>query len=82
MSFVEFVRAYNETIERTRKGLNDPSDFQDTSITLTNPGTVGTISSIPRLMKNQGAVSTWADDRLALNEHLPIGRPNQSIDYG
>jgi multifunctional 2-oxoglutarate metabolism enzyme len=56
MSFLEFVHSYNEIIERTRKGLISPADFQDTTITLTNPGTVGTISSIPRLMKNQGAV--------------------------
>jgi multifunctional 2-oxoglutarate metabolism enzyme len=56
LSFREFVQSYNEVIERTRKGLITPADFQGTSITLTNPGTVGTVSSVPRLMKNQGAV--------------------------
>ncbi len=56
MTFHEFVRAYDDTIARTRKGSIDPSDFQGTTITLTNPGTVGTISSLPRLMKGQGAI--------------------------
>jgi multifunctional 2-oxoglutarate metabolism enzyme len=56
MSFPEFVRAYDETIARSRKGTIDPSDFQGTTITLTNPGTVGTIASLPRLMQGQGAI--------------------------
>jgi 2-oxoglutarate dehydrogenase E1 component len=56
MSFQEFVRAYDETIARVRKGTVDTSDFQGTTLTLTNPGTVGTISSLPRLMKGQGAI--------------------------
>jgi 2-oxoglutarate dehydrogenase E1 component len=56
MSFREFIAAYEETIARVRKGTIDPSDFQGTTITLTNPGTVGTIASVPRLMKGQGAI--------------------------
>jgi multifunctional 2-oxoglutarate metabolism enzyme len=54
--FHEFVNAYDETIRRARSGAADPSDFQGTTITLTNPGTVGTLASLPRLMKNQGAI--------------------------
>lgn len=56
MTFREFLSSYNTTLERVRKGLIDPNVFIGTSISLTNPGTVGTISSIPRLMKDQGAV--------------------------
>jgi 2-oxoglutarate dehydrogenase E1 component len=56
MSFRELLDSYNATLEQTRKGTLDPSLFQGTSITLTNPGTVGTAFSIPRLMMNQGAV--------------------------
>ena len=56
MSFKEFLGSYNAAIERIRKGAMNPADFQGTSITLTNPGTVGTYSSIPRLVKGQGAV--------------------------
>jgi 2-oxoglutarate decarboxylase len=56
MPFQEFLQAYDSIIDRVRKGMIVPTDFQGTTITLTNPGTVGTFSSIPRLMKNQGAV--------------------------
>ena len=56
MSFGTFLNSYNAMIERIRKGVIEFSDFQDTTITLSNPGTVGTYSSVPRLMKDQGAV--------------------------
>ena len=56
ISFRSFIGAYNALLERIRNGVMDPSDFQGTTITLTNPGTVGTYTSVPRLMKNQGAV--------------------------
>ncbi|MDP1676145.1 MAG: 2-oxo acid dehydrogenase subunit E2, partial [Bacteroidota bacterium] len=42
MNFAEFVTAYDSVVNRARKSALDPSDFQSTSITLTNPGTVGT----------------------------------------
>ena len=56
MNFAEFVAAYDSVVNRARKSALDPSDFQSTSITLTNPGTVGTVSSTPRLMPGQGAI--------------------------
>jgi 2-oxoglutarate decarboxylase len=56
MNFATFVAAYDAIVARARNGLLEPSDFQETSITLTNPGTVGTSSSIPRLMPGQGAI--------------------------
>ncbi len=56
MTFREFLASYNSTLEHVRKGIFEPAVFQGTSISLTNPGTVGTISSIPRLMKDQGAI--------------------------
>ena len=56
MSFAEFVEAYDSIVQKARANSLDPSDFQGTSITLTNPGTVGTIASIPRLMPGQGAI--------------------------
>lgn len=56
MNFAEFVDAYNSTVEKARTSSLDPNDFQGTSITLTNPGTVGTISSTPRLMPGQGSI--------------------------
>jgi multifunctional 2-oxoglutarate metabolism enzyme len=56
LSFQEFWRLYDTTIDRIRKGIIVSADFLDTTITLTNPGTVGTVFSVPRLMKGQGAV--------------------------
>jgi 2-oxoglutarate decarboxylase len=56
MSFPEFLNAYDETIRKTRSGSLDPSELQGSTVTLTNPGTVGTVSSLPRLMKGMGAI--------------------------
>ena len=56
MSFQDFLHSYDALIERVRKGVIVATDFQDTTLTLTNPGTVGTLSSVPRLMSGQGAV--------------------------
>ncbi len=56
MRFHEFLQSYNEIIGRIRKGTTKPEDFRGTTITLTNPGTVGTFFSLPRLLKGQGAI--------------------------
>ena len=41
---------------RSRKGAISPDDFMGTTVSLTNPGTVGTTSSAPRLMPGQGVI--------------------------
>ncbi len=56
MNFKEFLHAYAELIEKARNGKLEISDFQNTTISITNPGTIGTVSSVPRLMKGQGAI--------------------------
>lgn len=56
MNFSDFRKAYDDVIKRSRTGRIEPSDFQGTTISLTNPGTVGTVSSIPRLMTGQGGI--------------------------
>lgn len=56
MDFKQFFNAYNDIINRSRSGKIDISDFQGTTITLTNPGTIGTAASQPRLMLGQGAI--------------------------
>lgn len=55
-NFKDFIAVYEDLIIRSRKGLIDPSEFLGTTISLTNPGTIGTVSSIPRLMVGQGAI--------------------------
>jgi 2-oxoglutarate dehydrogenase E1 component len=56
LGFKEFVNAYEDIVARSRKGIIDPSEFLGTTVTLTNPGTIGTVSSIPRLMLGQGTI--------------------------
>ncbi|MBZ0201846.1 MAG: multifunctional oxoglutarate decarboxylase/oxoglutarate dehydrogenase thiamine pyrophosphate-binding subunit/dihydrolipoyllysine-residue succinyltransferase subunit [Ignavibacteria bacterium] len=56
MNFRQFFEAYNDIINRSRAGKIEIPDFQGTTITLTNPGTIGTVASQPRLMTGQGAI--------------------------
>ncbi len=56
LSFKEFVDKFDDVVKRTRKGEIDPAEFVGTTITLTNPGTLGTVSSVPRLMIGQGTI--------------------------
>jgi len=56
MNFRQFVLKFNELVEKARTGKIEPSDFQGTTITLTNPGGIGTVSSNARLLTGQGAI--------------------------
>ncbi|HEU4418650.1 MAG TPA: 2-oxo acid dehydrogenase subunit E2, partial [Planctomycetota bacterium] len=54
--FAGFFAACSEQIEKARAGTLSPDDFAGTTCTLTNPGTIGTVSSLPRLMTGQGFI--------------------------
>ncbi|HWQ31337.1 MAG TPA: multifunctional oxoglutarate decarboxylase/oxoglutarate dehydrogenase thiamine pyrophosphate-binding subunit/dihydrolipoyllysine-residue succinyltransferase subunit [Blastocatellia bacterium] len=56
MTFAEFLDAYQQIVIKARDGRLQVSDFQGTTISLTNPGTLGTTASNPRLMPGQGAI--------------------------
>jgi len=56
MNFAEFFAAYNEQVQKARGGKLEIVDFQGTTISLTNPGTIGTAASNPRLMSGQSAI--------------------------
>ncbi|MGZ4490597.1 MAG: 2-oxo acid dehydrogenase subunit E2, partial [Nocardioidaceae bacterium] len=56
MDFAAFWGAYEEVVRKARNNKLTVADFQGTSISLTNPGTIGTNHSVPRLMKGQGAI--------------------------
>jgi 2-oxoglutarate decarboxylase len=56
MSFAEFAAASDDVVTRARTGKIKVSDFEGTTISLTNPGTLGTTASVPRLMPGQGAI--------------------------
>jgi 2-oxoglutarate decarboxylase len=56
MSFAAFLAAYDDIVLRARGNKLTVADFEGTTISLTNPGTVGTVGSVPRLMPGQGAI--------------------------
>jgi 2-oxoglutarate dehydrogenase E1 component len=56
MNFAAFLAAYNDKVRRARDGKLEIADFQGTTISLTNPGTIGTAASNPRLMAGQSAI--------------------------
>jgi 2-oxoglutarate dehydrogenase E1 component len=56
MDFASFWAAYEDLVKKARDNKLTVEDFQGTSISLTNPGGIGTVHSVPRLMKGQGAI--------------------------
>ena len=56
LSFSEFLDAYDDVVTRARAGKLQIADFQGTTISLTNPGTIGTVASTPRLMQGQSVI--------------------------
>ncbi|MDQ2700166.1 MAG: 2-oxo acid dehydrogenase subunit E2, partial [Actinomycetota bacterium] len=56
MDFTEFHAYYEDLITKTRENRLTPDDFSGTNITLTNPGGIGTVASVPRLMTGQGTI--------------------------
>ncbi|QLY32856.1 multifunctional oxoglutarate decarboxylase/oxoglutarate dehydrogenase thiamine pyrophosphate-binding subunit/dihydrolipoyllysine-residue succinyltransferase subunit [Nocardia huaxiensis] len=56
MTFAQFHSAYEDVVRRARDGKLTTEDFSGVTISLTNPGTIGTNHSVPRLMPGQGAI--------------------------
>ncbi len=56
MDFAEFLAAYEEIIRKVKANKLTLDDFQGANVTLTNPGTIGTVQSVPRLMPGQGVI--------------------------
>ncbi len=56
LHFSEFLKAYDDVVTRARQGKLQVSDFQGTTLSLTNPGTIGTVASTPRLMPGQSLI--------------------------
>ncbi len=56
MDFSDFWGTYEDIIRRARAGKLGADDFAGTTISLTNPGTLGTNHSVPRLMAGQGTI--------------------------
>jgi multifunctional 2-oxoglutarate metabolism enzyme len=56
LDFAAFHTYYEDLITKTRESRLTADDFQGTNISLTNPGGIGTVASVPRLMKGQSAI--------------------------
>ena len=56
LDFAGFHAYYEELITKTRENSLTADDFQGTNISLTNPGGLGTVASVPRLMTGQGTI--------------------------
>jgi multifunctional 2-oxoglutarate metabolism enzyme len=56
MDFKAFWMSYEDLVGRARNNKLSPDDFAATTASLTNPGTIGTVQSVPRLMPGQGLI--------------------------
>jgi 2-oxoglutarate dehydrogenase E1 component len=56
LDFATFRERYEDLVTRARGGKLTPDDLRGASMTLTNPGGIGTVASVPRLMVGQGAI--------------------------
>ncbi|MFH5878015.1 multifunctional oxoglutarate decarboxylase/oxoglutarate dehydrogenase thiamine pyrophosphate-binding subunit/dihydrolipoyllysine-residue succinyltransferase subunit [Arthrobacter sp. NA-172] len=56
MNFAEFWHTYEDLIKRARNGKLTADDHAGTTVSLTNPGGIGTVHSVPRLSKGQAAI--------------------------
>ncbi|MFN8359251.1 MAG: multifunctional oxoglutarate decarboxylase/oxoglutarate dehydrogenase thiamine pyrophosphate-binding subunit/dihydrolipoyllysine-residue succinyltransferase subunit [Candidatus Kapaibacterium sp.] len=56
LNFSEFCRNYDDLIAKARTGKLSLDELMGASVSLTNPGTIGTVASIPRLMEGQGLI--------------------------
>jgi multifunctional 2-oxoglutarate metabolism enzyme len=56
MDFRQFWQAYEDVVRRARRGELTMDDYAGTTISLTNPGGIGTVHSMPRLMAGQGTI--------------------------
>jgi multifunctional 2-oxoglutarate metabolism enzyme len=56
LDFAAFRAKYEELVGAARENKLTADDLQGASFTLTNPGGIGTIASVPRLMAGQGAI--------------------------
>ncbi|TFC81723.1 multifunctional oxoglutarate decarboxylase/oxoglutarate dehydrogenase thiamine pyrophosphate-binding subunit/dihydrolipoyllysine-residue succinyltransferase subunit, partial [Cryobacterium sp. TmT2-59] len=56
MTFGEYLASYEDLVTRARKNKLTADDFSGATVSLTNPGGIGTVHSVPRLMKGQGCI--------------------------
>jgi multifunctional 2-oxoglutarate metabolism enzyme len=80
LSFPEFVAAYDELVVGARDNTLKPDSYQGAQITLTNPGGIGTVASVPRLMPGQGTIV--ATGAIGFPPGLAQADPRQLAELG
>ena len=93
MEFRQFWQSYEEIVRRARRNGLTMDDYAGTTISLTNPGGIGTVHSIPRLMPGQGTIlgvgamehpapfSGMSDEQLAENAISKIITLTSTYDH-
>ena len=56
LNFTDFWTAYDDVVKRARNNKLTPADYAGTTVSLTNPGGIGTVHSVPRLSKGQACI--------------------------
>jgi len=56
LNFFEFFKKLDELVQKAKNNKLGLEDLEGTTVSLTNPGMIGTNASIPRLMKGQGLI--------------------------
>ncbi|MEN9882651.1 MAG: 2-oxoglutarate dehydrogenase component, partial [Actinomycetota bacterium] len=56
LDFGHFLVAYEAIVKKARSGTLTVEDYAGTTVSLTNPGTIGTVHSVPRLVQGQGLI--------------------------
>ncbi len=80
LSFFGFFKEYEAVIRKVRTNKLSPDDFAGATISVTNPGTIGTSHSVPRLMRGQGAIIGVGS--IAYPTGLASADPNLLVDLG
>ncbi|MBJ7473146.1 MAG: 2-oxo acid dehydrogenase subunit E2, partial [Solirubrobacteraceae bacterium] len=76
LSFQGFLDAFADLITKARDNKLSADDLQGGNVSLTNPGGIGTIASVPRLMSGQGTII--ATGSIA----YPVGLANVGKELG
>ncbi len=80
MDFFSFLRAYETLIRKVRTNKLSPDDFVGATVSVTNPGTIGTEHSVPRLMSGQGVIIGVGS--IAYPMGLAAADPQVLVDLG
>ena len=75
MTFTQFWSAYEAVVRKARKGELTAEDYAGTTISLTNPGGIGTVHSVPRLMSARARSSASGPWSTRPSSREPASRP-------